>query len=290
MYSQRKLNHDMICPLLRKLATFKSDIHSKSIMKLLINSFALRKSEEEFLKENNDNNKWLSLVPLPSDIEEYEKEIREEELRIKNSKIENIIDNNDDIEKEESKEGDNNIDDDESILEKNDDISSDESEIKKMKKDKIKKKHKKKDKDEKDGKKHRHKKDKDENDDKKHKHKKDKKQKKEENDSDLDDEKMKNESKKTKSKNKNSKHQNEEKDIENNENLNKNISDEQDENNTDKYDIVTNTIPYSGTYSDMMHLQSHFEEWTDGIVLNFIIYYYLIKILKYIYIYIYLKI
>eukprot|EP00833_Pecoramyces_ruminatium_P009099 jgi/Orpsp1_1/1183131/evm.model.c7180000084014.1 len=305
MYSQRKLNHDMVCPLLRRLSTFKSDIHSKSIMKLLLNSLSLRKSEEEYMNEiknnqllqektiNNSNEiyEWLSLVPLPSDIEVYEKEIEEmkKELKMNNEN------NKDD---EEGKKKDNKeelIEDEISELIKNDDSSSDsndeESEKKEKKKSKNKKKHKKKDKEKNDDsendnedtnnkKKHNHKKDKKKNK-KKHNHKKDKKKskkdKKEEEGEISDDEKerkekkkskkdkkkgeesddenQKKEKKKDKSKHKHSiKHTSEEEINENN---------EENDTNTDKYDIITNTIPYSGTFKDMMNLQSHYEEWTD---------------------------
>ncbi|OUM61059.1 hypothetical protein PIROE2DRAFT_13055 [Piromyces sp. E2] len=258
LYSQRKLNHDLICPLLRKLATFKSDIHSKSIMKLLLNSFALRISEETFIKESNNRvdeiKKWLSLVPLPSDIEEYEKEI--EELKI-------CDDNN--IEEEKSKE----IDENELKIKEKEEVSSDESETKKERKNVKIKNNKKKDKDERDERKH--KKERKEKDDKKHKNKKDKKKEKEESDKDknnIGDDKLKSENKKVKSKHKHSRHKhehevNENKDIHDEQNVENTNNDKKNETNTDKYDVVTNTIPYSGTFKDLMNLQSHFEEWTD---------------------------
>ncbi|ORX86351.1 SET domain-containing protein [Anaeromyces robustus] len=273
MYAERKLNHNMVCPLLRRLSTFKSDIHSKSIMKLLLNSLALRKSEEDFILEkskNENNNEWLSLVPLPSDIEEYEKEISK-------LNVENEV-QNDDIEfgDDKSLEADeiNNIND--NIQDISLDSDNDKEINIKKEKDEIDKKHKKKekdkkvkDKDDKKDKKERNKvKEKiKEKDEKKSKSRKDKKSKKirkeedneqEEKEKELKGEEIDEKSKKEKPKHKHSKHNNENiKTEENNE------EEEENESNTDKYDIITNTIPYAGVYQDMMNLQSHYEEWTD---------------------------
>jgi len=178
MYAQRKLNHDMICPLLRRLGTFKSDFHSKSIMKLLLNSLAIKKSEEVYLNQNenihnnrnkfenienfqrsninNDNNNWLSLVPLQSDIEKYEKEIEVLEKS-------NIINENE-IESNKDEQANNELNEIGKEKEKDDTFSSDDENIlKKKKKDKIKKKNEDKDKDK-----------------KRHRQKKNKKEKKEE--------------------------------------------------------------------------------------------------------------
>jgi len=251
MYAQRKLNHAMICPLLRRLGTFKSDFHSKSIMTLLLNSLALRKTEEDYLKqkensynngnksEKNDNqslnmdseNNWLSLVPLPSDIEMFEKEIENLEkkgiISEKESNKKQINNELNEIEEEKVK-------DDVSFSSDNENTS------KNKKKDKTKKK---------DGKK-----------EKKHRRKKE-----EENigiDLNI------NNNNKEKSKHKHSKHhkkdENSNKEV-NNEN--NSIKEEIIETNTDKYDLITNTIPYSGTFKDLMNLQSHYEEWTEGIYL-----------------------
>ncbi|ORY11383.1 SET domain-containing protein [Neocallimastix californiae] len=203
MYSQRKLNHDMICPLLRKLSTFKTDIHSK--------------------------------IPLPSDIEEYEKEIKEKEKDIISE--EKIVEDkrNDELIKDETNEEMNKIDDQLS----NNDVSEEDN---KKKKDKNKKKDKKKSKE--------------------RKSKKDKKENEEEfNEINGKLKKEKSKHKHKREKETNSQKQNETIHDENNEDIDS-------KENKDKYDIVTNTIPYSGTFEDMMNLQSHYNEWTNDMKMD----------------------
>ncbi|KAG4095012.1 SET domain-containing protein [Neocallimastix lanati (nom. inval.)] len=218
MYSQRKLNHDMICPLLRKLSTFKTDIHSKNNDTI-----------------NSEVYNWLSLVPLPSDIEEYEKEIKEKEKDIISE--EKIVEDkrNDELIKDETNEEMNKIDDQLS----NNDVSEEDN---KKKKDKNKKKDKKKSKE--------------------RKSKKDKKENEEEfNEINGKLKKEKSKHKHKREKETNSQKQNETIHDENNEDIDS-------KENKDKYDIVTNTIPYSGTFEDMMNLQSHYNEWTNDMKMD----------------------
>jgi len=275
MYAERKLNHDLICPLLRRLGTFKSDFHSKSIMNLLLNSLAIKKSEEVYLNQNekthnnrkifenienfqrsninNDNHNWLSLVPLQSDIEMYEKEI---EVSEKNNTInENAKESNKDEqtnnelnenenESNKDEQTNNGLNEIEKEKEKDGVFSSDdENVLKKKKKDKTNKKYEDKDKDK-----------------KKHRQKKSKKDKKEEYTGIYQN----TDNNKEKSKHKHSKHhKKDESNIKEVEDKNENINKEITETNTDKYDIITNTIPYSGSFKDLMNLQSHYEEWTE---------------------------